>query len=41
MKLVFKKQHMETDKIVSRSLMKRLISLSGLGLVKAGAVSGA
>ena len=32
---------MEIDKIVSRSLMKRLISLSGLGLVKEGAVSGA
>ena len=32
---------MEIDKIVSRSLMKRLISLSGLGLVKGGAVSGA
>ena len=31
---------MEIDKIVSRSLMKRLISLSGLGLVKGGAVSG-
>ena len=28
-------------KVVSRSLMKRLISLSGLGLVKGGAVSGA
>ena len=27
-------------KVVSRSLMKRLISLSGLGLVKGGAVSG-
>ena len=26
---------------MSRSLMKRLISLSGLGLVKGGAVSGA
>ena len=32
---------MEIDRIVSRSLMKRLISLSGLGLVKGGAVSGA
>ena len=31
---------MQIDKIVSRSLMKRLISLSGLGLVKGGAVSG-
>ena len=41
MKLVYKEQHMEIDKIVSRSLMKRLISLSGLGLVKGGAVSGA
>ena len=30
-----------TDKIVSRSFMKKLISLSGLGLVKGGAVSGA
>ena len=28
-------------KVVSRSLMKRLISLSGLGLVKGGAVPGA
>ena len=28
-------------KVASRSLMKRLISLSGLGLVKGGAVSGA
>ena len=32
---------MEIDKILSRSFMKRLISLSGLGLVKGGAVSGA
>ena len=30
---------MEIDKILSRSFMKRLISLSGLGLVKGGAVS--
>ena len=35
------RQHMEIDKVVSRSFMKRLISLSGLGLVKGGAVSGA
>ena len=27
-------------KVVTRSLMKRLISLSGLGLVKGGAVPG-
>ena len=39
-KLENKEQHMEVDKIVSRSLMKRLISLSRLGLVKGGAVSG-
>ena len=32
---------MEIDKIRSRSLMKRHISLSDLGLVKGGAVSGA
>ena len=32
---------MGIDKAVTRSLMKRLISLSGLGLVKGGAVSGA
>ena len=32
---------MEIDKILSRSLMKRFLSLSGLGLVKGGAVSGA
>ena len=32
---------MRIDKIVSRSLMKRVISLSGLGLVKGVAVSGA
>ena len=30
---------MGIDKAVSRSLMKRLISLSGLGLVNGGAVS--
>ena len=29
---------MGIDKVVSRSLMKRLISLSGLSLVKRGAV---
>ena len=38
-KLVYQEQHMEIDKVVSRSLMKRLISLSGLGLVRGGAVS--
>ena len=32
---------MEIDKILSRSFMKRLISLSGLALVKGGAISGA
>ena len=32
---------MEINKIASRSLMKRLISLSDLVLVKGGAVSGA
>ena len=32
---------MGVDKAVSRYLMKRLISLSGLCLVKGGAVSGA
>ena len=32
---------MGIEKAVSRYLMKRLISLSGLGLVKGGAVSGA
>ena len=31
---------MGIDKAVGRSLMKRLISLFGLGLVKGGAVSG-
>ena len=40
-KLVYQEQHMEIDRVVGRSLMKRLISLSGLGLVKGGAVSGA
>ena len=40
-KLVYEEQHMEINKVASRSLMKRLISLSGLGLVKGGAVSGA
>ena len=37
--LEIKKQLMRINKVVSRSLMKRLISLSGLGLVKRGAVS--
>ena len=40
-KLVYIEQLMGIDKAVSRSLIKRLISLSGLGLVKGGAVSGA
>ena len=31
---------MGIDKVLSRSLMKRLISLSGISLVKGGAVSG-
>ena len=31
---------MGIDKAVSRSLMKRLIALSGLALVKGGVVSG-
>ena len=38
-KLVNKEQPTGIDIVVSRSLMKRLISLSGLGLVKGGAVS--
>ena len=36
-----KKQLIRINKVVSRSFMKRLIFLSGLGLVKRGAVSDA
>ena len=40
-KPVFTEQVMGIDKVVSRSFMKKLSSLSGLGLVREGAVSGA
>ena len=39
MKQVNKEQLMRKDIVVDRCLKKRLISLSGLGLVKEGAVS--